>query len=152
MADAYADSSFPNGSFGFRRRLIVDHEPLRKSYLTFKVSGVQGRVASAMLRVYVPTQPSYSGSVDGGAVATLHDTRWSEATVTFRQRPRINRRILAALGAVRPGHWYAFEVTDAVTGNGTVSLGLTSSSMDAVYYASRQDKAFAPQLIVTLTS
>jgi hypothetical protein len=152
VADAYADSRFPDGRFGFRRRLIVDHEPLRNSYLRFKVRGLQGRVASAMLRVYVPTQPSYSGSVDGGAVVTLSDTRWSEATVTFRQRPRMNRRVLAALGAVRPGHWYAFDVTGAVAGNGTVSLGLTSSSRDAVYYASRQDKTFAPQLVVTLTS
>ena len=64
----------------------------------------------------------------------------------------MNKRILAALGAVRPGHWYAFDVTDAVTGNGTVSLGLTSSSRDAAYYASRQDNAFAAQLVLTLTS
>jgi hypothetical protein len=63
----------------------------------------------------------------------------------------MNRRILAALGAVRPGRWYAFDVTAAVAGNGTVILGLTSSSRDAAYYASRQDKAFAPQLVVTLT-
>jgi hypothetical protein len=44
------------------------------------------------------------------------------------------------------------DVTILVAGNGTVAFVLTSASKTAISFASREDAAHAPQLIVTQPS
>ncbi len=81
-------------------------------------------------------------------MARMSNTTWSETGVTYNTRPAIDGATLSTLGAVSVGTWYELDVTSAVTGNGTISLGLRSSNGDGADYASREDATFAPQLVV----
>jgi hypothetical protein len=144
------DSGSPNSKFGSASSLKVGASPTRESYLKFNLTGVTGTVTSAKLRVHTTTDPS-AGSVKGGSVAKMSNTSWSESTVTYNTRPAIDGAPLATLGAVSVDQWYELNVTSAVTGNGTLSLGMNSISTDGAFYSSRESgSATAPQLVVTL--
>jgi hypothetical protein len=149
VADSYVDSTHPISNFGTMATLNVDASPIQESYLKFQLSGLTGKtVTSAKLRIYVTD----NGSVNGGSVAKMSDTSWGETTVTYNNRPAIDGTTLSSLGAVSIGRWYELDVTPAVTGDGTLSLGIKTSSTDGVHYASREDSTHAPQLVVTVTS
>jgi hypothetical protein len=149
VADAYVDSSLPDSHFGSYTHFSVDASPVQESYLKFELAGLSGTISSAKLRLYVPSV-AYWGSEGGGSVAKMSNTTWSEASVTYNTRPAIDGPTLATLGAVNAGQWYELDVTPAVTGNGTLSLGMKSSSSNGAHYASRESGAFAPQLQVTM--
>ncbi len=147
FADTYVDSAVPNTNFGMATLLKVDASPVQESYLKFQLSGLTGNtVTSAKLRVYL----SDNGSVKGGSVARMSDMAWSETATTYGTRPTIDGAVLANLGAVSIGTWYELDVTPAVSGDGVVSLGIKSSSTDGAHYASREDAAHAPQLVITV--
>ncbi|MBN1173332.1 MAG: metallophosphoesterase, partial [Micromonosporaceae bacterium] len=59
---------------------------------------------------------------------------------------------LGSLGAVTASPWYELDVTDAVTGNGTHSFALTSSSTDGADYDAREAGWNGPQLILDLVA
>jgi hypothetical protein len=147
VADTYVDSGAPTTNFGKKTILSVDASPVQESYVKFTLSGLTGStVTNAKLRLYV----SDNGSSKGGSVAKTSNTSWSETTVNYNTRPALDATTLATLGAVNIGSWYDFDVTPAVTGDGTVGLGVRTSSTDGVHYASREDSAHAPQLVVTV--
>lgn len=148
-ADAYVDSASPAKNFGAAANLSIDFSPVQESYLKFNLAGLTGNtVNSAKLRVYVTD----NGSVKGGSAAKVSSTSWTETGVTYDTRPAIDGATLSSLGAVNIGTWYELDVTGAVTGDGTISLGLKTSSTDGLHYASREDAAHAPQLVVNVTA
>ena len=143
-ADAYVDSANPGTNYGAITRLNLDTSPVLESYLKFQVSGVSGTIQSAKLRLFVA-----NASDLGGGVATVSDSSWTEAGVTYITRPAIDGPVLAALGPVTAGQWVELDVTSAVTANGTISLGLKPASNDRADYYSREYKGREPQLVVT---
>ncbi len=143
IADAAVDGQLPADNFGLQPHLAVDGSPAKESYLKFDLSGLDGPVSVATLRLYVTND-----SEQGGSIARMTGTGWSETTVTYKDRPAIDGPILSTLERVDEGRWYEFDVTAAVTGNGIVSLGLMSKHDNGVSYASRENAAFAPQLVV----
>jgi Bacterial Ig domain/Fibronectin type III domain len=148
VADAYVDSGTPTKSYGTVATLGVDASPVQESYLKFNLTGLTGNtVNSAKLRIYVTD----NGSVKGGSVAKVSSSSWTEG-VTYNTRPTIDGATLSSLGAVNVGTWYEFDVSGAVTSDGTVSLGIKSSSSDGVHYAAREDAAHAPQLVVNVSA
>jgi hypothetical protein len=55
--------------------------------------------------------------------------------------------------AVVAGTWYEVDLTSIVTGNGTYTVRISSTSTNGADFASKEGLAgFAPQLVVTLTS
>jgi hypothetical protein len=56
------------------------------------------------------------------------------------------RDAVAKLGRVQRGHWVTFDLTRAVTRDGTYEVRISSPSRDAVTYAS--DHAHRPRLEV----
>jgi hypothetical protein len=147
IADSYVDSGTPTKNYGTGTVLSVDASPVDQSYLKFQLAGITGHtVLSAKLRIYC----SDNGSVNGGSVAQTSNSSWGETTVTYNNRPAIDGPVLGKLGAVTAGTWYSVDVTPAVTGDGTISFGLQTSSSDGAHYSSREDAAHAPQLVVTL--
>jgi hypothetical protein len=51
-------------------------------------------------------------------------------------------------GAIATGVWIEYNVTPLVTGDGTYSFGLVSSSTDSVSFSSRQGSQ-PPQLVLS---
>ena len=134
------EADFPSRNSGTAKQLTADRSPLRETDMKFAVAGLPGAVQSAKLRVYVR-----NGSEDGPAVyGTV--TSWTEGTVTWNTRPARTTSALDDRGAVGSG-WLEYDVTRAVTANGTYSFSLVSTSTDGTYVSSREGGS-APQLSV----
>jgi hypothetical protein len=145
--DTYVYSTNANTNYGASTTLQVDNSPVKNILLKFAVSGIGGRtVASAKLRLYA-VDPS---PVGGEFRRTASDT-WTEPTVTWTTAPAADATVLASLGKVSTGNWYEVDVTPLVTGDGVVSMRVTSSSSDGADYSSKEGPAgFVPQLVVTV--
>jgi chitodextrinase len=143
--DTYVQSDVPTTNFGSAVQIVADNSPVRHVLLKFVVSGVGTRqLASAKLRLYCEDPSGV-----GGAFYKLADNSWNEGTVTWNNAPAADPGSFAALGAVAAGNWYEVDVSPLVTGDGTFSLKMVSTSGDGAYYASKEGTAgFAPQLVL----
>src|SRR5436190_17977755 len=142
-ADAYVEASRPATNFGSHTKLRTDGSPIVRSCLRFDVQGVSGRVQKATLSL-VPAS-SLRGAVTASTVA---DNSWSERAITNSNAPAIGAALSSVPSAVT-GTPMPFDVTPAVTGNGSVSLALTSTSVTALAIWSREAGGTqVPQLAV----
>ena len=116
------------------------------SYLRFNVSGLTGTVRTATLRLWV------TGASNDGPAAYATSNQWAESGggITWNNRPARSGSILDDKGIVSSGAWVDFDVTRAVTGNGTFSFVLTPTSNDTLQAVSREGTASQrPRLVVT---
>jgi myo-inositol-hexaphosphate 3-phosphohydrolase len=142
-ADAAVEAATPTTNFGGATSLKVDASPQEESYLRFSVQGMSGMVTSAKLRVY-----AFNGSIDGPAVYTT-GTAWSETEITWNARPARTSAALADKAAIAVNSWVEYDVTPAVTGNGSYSFDLGATSSDGVDLNAREAAANRPELVVT---
>ncbi len=85
VADARVEAASPNTNFGTTTPLRVDSSPLEEAYLRFDVSGTNGPVTSARLRVFAT-----NATVNGPAVY-LTGNGWTETGLTWNNRPGADR-------------------------------------------------------------
>jgi hypothetical protein len=113
---------------------------LDRTLLRFRVAGLTGKPARAVLRLRVTDPTSESLQVrtvpafaeDAATPAILLPSLFAVAT---------------AVGA-QAGTWAQWDVTTAVAGNGDVSLQVSGPLLDPASFSSREG-ASAPQLVVT---
>jgi hypothetical protein len=142
-ADTYVQSDLPTSNFGSSDRFVADNSPIRNTLLKFNVSGIGVRnIVSAKLRIYCNDPSPF-----GGAFYRVSNNTWSEGTVNWNNAPAADATSLATLGAVAAGNWYEVDVTSLVSGDGTFSLKLSSTSTDGAYYSSKEGTN-APQLLI----
>ncbi len=147
-ADARVVSGAPTQNFGSSPslRARLDATSSVQSYLRFDVLGLGGRrVLRASLRLFVEDP-----SVQGGAI-TVAPCGWDEATLTFANAPGVGSTLLESVGTAFPGTWVEFDVSSAVTGEGTFCFGLSSTSSNSVFYSSREGSS-PPELVVFTAS
>ena len=111
---------------------------MRRLFLRFTVSGVSGTVTAAKLRLR--TISGNNGSANGGTFKAMSNTSWSETGTTWNNQPAIDGATLGTLGAVCRDGWYEIDVLALVTGNGTFSIGATSTNTDGAYYDTRGER------------
>jgi hypothetical protein len=149
ISDAWVDQRHPGANHGASPRLYTDGDAGRgrdlRSYVKFKVTGLGGNVARAVLRLWV-TNPTSNGPT----VAPTR-TSWTGGTLTWRNRPGATGPVLANAGALAAGRWADFDVTAAVHGNGTYAFLLRSTSADGLRASSVQG-AHPPRLVITLAA
>jgi hypothetical protein len=138
------DSANPATNYGSLVTLRVDGSPVVRSYLRFNVSGLSGSVLQARLRFY-----ANSASTSGISVGGVADTTWSETGITYGNAPAVGSTV-GTTSAVGAGTWQELDVTQLVSGNGLVSLGLNTGGGTAISLASRESGANAPQLVITI--
>ena len=116
-----------------------------RSYLRFTVSGLGGLVASATLRVWANSAQSVGFGVFG-----VSDNSWAETGITYANQPSasISSSAPGITGPVAAGSWTSANVTPLVSGNGTHSVVLETTSVTALALASREDAAHLPQLVI----
>ncbi|PZG19552.1 CBM96 family carbohydrate-binding protein [Nonomuraea aridisoli] len=149
VADTYVDNSATGTNYGASGQLGVDNSPIKRMFLRFTVSGVSGTVSSVKLRVHTDNV-SGAESGSGGTFRAMSNTTWSETGTTWNNQPAIDGATLGSIGAVTANSWYEIDVTSYVKGNGTYSIGVTSTSTDGADYDSRESgSSTAPQLVVT---
>jgi len=147
VADTYVNEAHPHTSYGDRLDFDVDGKPVKEAYLMFNLSGIDGLVTSAKLRLLVTNASPHSG----GSIRQVSDTTWSETEMTFKKRPMIDGPVLSTLGPVEKGQVVTFDVTRADLRNGLVSFAMTSHRQDGVEYASRESPN-SPELVITVTT
>jgi hypothetical protein len=143
-ADAKVQQANPTTNYGTSTTLKVDGgtDPVIESYLKFTVSGVTGSVSNATLRVFTSTSTS-----DGPAVYAASNA-WTETGVNWDTRPSRTSAASDDLGTVASGVSVDLNVTPLVSGNGTYTFDLATSSTDGMTFSSREG-ANKPQLVVT---
>ncbi|MFQ5651655.1 MAG: tandem-95 repeat protein, partial [bacterium] len=127
-----------------------------RSYFKFDVSGLDGAIQSARLRLHVTTS-STDGSDQGGAAYLVSNdfkdsnTPWREDLLTSGNAPEIDGPALSTIGAVVPNEEVEFDVSAAISGNGVVSFALSTPSGNQVKYFTKEG-AFPPTLIIETAS
>jgi hypothetical protein len=142
VADTYSSSYSPTSPHGDKTYIHVDSGD-RQGYVRFSVSGLTGSVTRATLRLYpLTSHPT------GFEVRPLDDNSWSEDTLTWGNAPAPGSAVTASSGAIAANSWVSLDVTPLVTGNGTFSFALTTSSSE-LKLASKEDASnLGPELIV----
>ncbi len=153
VADARVQSANPTTNYGSGSGTnsllrVRSTGPTINSYLKFQVAGVSGPVVNAKLRLFCVDE-----SVDGGRVYSVSNnyvgtsTPWLENGLIWNNAPAISGSPLSQHGAVPINAWVEFDVTAAVTGDGTYSFALASNSTNIVGYNSKES-ATPPQLVI----
>jgi hypothetical protein len=75
---------------------------------------------------------------------------WNEATVTWNTRPGATSAARDDKGAIPSGTWVEYDVTPFVSGTGTYTFRLATSSSDGVFFSQREATSFQPELVLTL--
>jgi hypothetical protein len=98
------------------------------------VAGVNGQtVTNAKIRLY-----NTDAATKGGDFYQASSNSWQEGTVTWSNAPAAQGSMLASLGAVSVNTWYEVDVTSLVTGDGTYSLRISSTSTNGAGYSSQE--------------
>jgi fibronectin type 3 domain-containing protein len=144
--DTYLQASSANATAGNATTVQIDNSPLKHILLKFDVTGLNGRpVLGAKLRLY-----DTDASPSGGDIHTTVTSSWDEATATWNNAPAANAAVIGSLGSVAAGSWYEVDVSSVVSGDGVVSLRITSPSNNSAGYTSSEGAAgFGPQLVVS---
>ena len=147
--DTYVEQDTPTTNYGTSTEITTDTSPIKDILIKFSVQ-VTGQITSATLRLY-----QIDTSDKGGNFHTM-PASWTESNATWNSAPPADPTIFYSLGPVTTNIWYNVSMTSLVTGNGVVSLRVTSSSPtgDGSHFASKENSggAFAPQLIITTAS
>jgi hypothetical protein len=143
VADAHVEAASPTTNFGTASRMGVDSSSAEQAYLSFNVTGLSGTVVSATLRVYVTNSTSDAPQV-------YRTDSFSESGITWSNHPTPTGAVLDDKGAVSTG-WVEYNVTAAVTGNGTYNFVFVATSSDGMDFYSREG-TFAPELVITVAS
>ena len=144
-ADTYVNAGSPASNYGSSTSLRADGSPDVHSYLHFNVQGLGGKtIAQARLLIYLTSKAN-----KGIDVETVTDNSWGELATNYNNAPALGG-IVASSTSANAGTWVELDVTSYVTGEGTYSFGITTSSSTALSMASRETGANAPQLILSL--
>lgn len=147
--DTYVEQDTPTSNYGTSTEITTDTSPVKDILIKFNVQ-VTGQITSATLRLY-----QIDASDKGGNFHTVPGS-WTESNATWNNAPSADPATFYSLGPVTTNTWYNVSMTSLVTGNGIVSLRVTSSSPtgDGSHFASKENSggAFAPQLIILTTS
>ena len=134
--DTYVHQATSTTNFGTATRLVTDNSPVDQALLRFDVATGGCRITRATLSLTVGSS-SADGSNRGGDFHTTTSASWSESTVTWDTAPAANGATIASLGAVTVGTTYSVDLTAAVTGDGPLSLRMTTTSTDGARYFSK---------------
>jgi hypothetical protein len=143
VADAHIYQASASTNYGSATTLQTDNSPVENFLLKFNVSGLNGRtITRARLRLY-----AVNASNIGGNFYRASNSTWQEGTVTWNNAPTATTTLVASLASVRANTWYEVNVSSLITGDGTYSLRVSSTSADGADYSSKEG-ANPPQLII----
>jgi uncharacterized repeat protein (TIGR02543 family) len=124
--------------------------PTVRSYLKFDVTGIVSTIESAQLRLYC-----VDDSPDGGSLFTVANdylgssSPWLETGLTWNNAPAVGGSALDQKTNVVLNTWVEFDVTAAITGDGTYSFALSGGSTNIVAYSPKEGVQ-PPQLVIEI--
>jgi parallel beta-helix repeat protein len=143
--DATIIAGSPSDNYGDDAKLWVDTSPVVYDFLIkFSVSGIGAKqVSSAQLWLY-----NNNDSEKGGDFYSVTDNSWSEQSVTWNNAPSADTHLIASLGAVSVDNWVIVDITPFITGDGTYSLRVKTTSTNSAGYYAKETPEFAPKLVI----
>jgi hypothetical protein len=130
-------------------QLSVDASSTKQTFLRVQVSGVGARsVTSAMLRLQAANVAGAS-SDSGGRIHPITGCGWDELAMTWNTRPAIDGPVLSSVGAVALSQVVNFDVTGAITGDGTYCFAIDSLSANGADYNAREGAVAQPAVLIT---
>ena len=141
VADTWADPNQPGLAHGSDLTLQVGGDG-RTTYLRFDLTGL-GSIATAHLQL----EASNAGGTT--AVHAVADLGWTEAGLTFANRPQFAASALDSQGRVEIGNVATFDVIAGIPAGGVYSFAVSSADLDGSAYHSKESTALRPVLIVT---
>ena len=147
QADARVQQANSSTNYGTATFLRTDggSDSDVESFLRFQIAGISGSVRSAKLRLFATT-----GTANGPAA---YKTSWtgSETSLTWNNRTPRTSGATDDKGAIPSSGFVEFDVTPLVTGNGTHSFILATTSTDEIDFSSREVSTASrrPQLVVS---
>lgn len=151
-ADARVEEANPLLNYGTSTLLRSDGGTGEsvETYIRFNVTNMTATPTSVKLRLLVQSTTN-AGSVNGPELYLADNTDWSETGISWAGKPSRSTTPIGDLGPVAGGTWVEYDVSSVVTGNGTYTFVLASTSTDATDFFSRET-ADAPQLVLTTPS
>jgi hypothetical protein len=150
-ADGFVISSDPYGTYGTEGALLVGSGVKEsRSFLKFVVKGLGEAPKAAVVRVY-----AYDGGPDGGSAYLASNfygastAAWTDIGLKWATQPELYGLPLNTHGTVPGASWVEYDVTAAVSGNGTYSFALVATGTDALAFYSREKAPSAPELLIT---
>jgi hypothetical protein len=133
--------------------LRTQNKEVLQTYLKFNITGLNGTVKNAKLRLYSAKSSSAGGSiylVSNNYTGT--STPWTEGGLTWNNAPILGGAPISTVGAVATDSWVEFDVTAAIQGNGVYSFGLGTDSRNRTTYNSKEATGNYPVLVVEIES
>jgi hypothetical protein len=91
---------------------------------------------------------AYNGSGNGPAVFSTSNT-WTEAGLTWLNRPARTSAATDDKASIPTNSWVEYDVKSFVSGNGTFSFVIATTSNDGVDFNSREAASLRPELVIT---
>jgi acid phosphatase type 7 len=144
-ADSKVQADTPDTNYGTTTSLAARGpaatSPQQRSYIKVTVSGLSGPPASARLDLY-----SYAVSATGIQVSTAGND-WTETGITWNTAPAVGS-LVATVGPLTSNTTASADVSSVVTGNGTYTFAITTTSTTGKTYASREAAGHPPTLVL----
>jgi hypothetical protein len=144
-ADAKVQADMPDTNYGTTTSLAARGpaaaSPQQRSYIKITVSGLSGPPASARLDIY-----SNAVSTTGVQVSSAGNG-WTETGITWNNAPAVGPA-LATVSPLTANTTAGADVSSVVTGNGTYTFVVTTTSTTGKTFASREVAAHPPTLVL----
>ncbi|MBN9015465.1 MAG: DNRLRE domain-containing protein [Rhizobiales bacterium] len=145
IADATVRDSTPDANDGASSILGVRSSgPKERTYLKFNVAGVSGAITFARLYLYAVSDSTNTPEL----YAT--NSAWTEAGITWATRPAPVGSVLPPGSGVNAGAWTIYDVTSAITGEGSYNFVLLRDSKTTAQFVSREGGDKSPRLMLTV--
>lgn len=145
--DATVKAHFPTTPYGTEAILQVSAQSTfeKQMFIQFSVSGIPAgaTIISAQLKLRCSTVGATGRSITAHAVA---NTTWNETAVTWNTKPALGAALSTQTNHVN-GADSIWDVTGAITGNGSVTIGLDGTYSGDTTFSSREGTN-APVLVV----
>ncbi len=147
--DSYTKSASLAANYGSKTNMrIRGGGTSYTGHLKFDVSGLTGSVQQAVLLLNVR-----QAGPDGGSVyAVSNDYKdtvdpWLESGLNASNAPLVSGSALSSGGPAVVDEWVRFDVTSAISGDGTYSFAIASNSIADVKYSTKEG-SYPPELII----
>jgi flagellar hook capping protein FlgD/IPT/TIG domain-containing protein len=147
--DVQVKSTSPTTNYGQEPTLRIRSEnPVYQFYTKFDVTGLDGPIAQARMRLYVTDASDHGGAVHVVSNDYLGtSTPWTEDELLVGNAPEIQAAALDSLGTVELDTWVELDVSAAFGGNGTYSFACRSSSTNSAIFSS-DEGGHPPELVI----
>ncbi len=141
-ADSWINAASPTAGAGTSTLMRSDADPIQRPYFRFDLSGVQGQVERARLRIYANTRSTTAVQL------RTSTTGWQEATLNWNNAPSMGP-VISTIPAWPAAGWITVDVTAQVNAGQQIGFVLNTTSTTSATYAAKESGT-SPQLLLDI--